>query len=161
MSAAGPSANVDLLYRRFAPVVLRRALAFFDAAEAEEVMHEVFLKTLEKGGFEGRSSPVTWLYRVTTNACLNRIRDRDRRRDLLAARRDELAPLVRGPVQEDRAFLGELWRTLDPELAQIGVYYYVDGMTHDQIAEVVECSPATVRNRLAALKRAAKELEER
>jgi RNA polymerase sigma-70 factor (ECF subfamily) len=65
-------------YRRELHVHCYRMLGSFD--EAEEHVQEVFLRAWRsRDGFEGRSSPRTWLYRVATNACLDTLR-RDARR---------------------------------------------------------------------------------
>ena len=107
--------------------------------------------------FKQASSPSTWLYRLTTNYCLNRIRDQRRRRELL----DENYPFLRAgqvqaPQQDISLFMSELWKNLDEDLAQIGVYYYVDGLTHDEIARIVGCAPRTVGFRLDKLKQQAR-----
>ena len=84
-AAAAPegraTVDLDALYRTYAPMVLRRARRFFDAQEAEEVVHEVFLRAVEKAHtFRAEASPSTWLYQMTTNHCLNRLRNSQRRR---------------------------------------------------------------------------------
>ena len=55
---------------------------------------------------------------------------------------------ARAPNQESALFLSQLWRQLPEELATVGVYYYVDGMTHAEIARVMGVSRRTVGNRL-------------
>ncbi len=146
--------DLDALYRQYAPLVFRRARRFFDESQAEEVVHEVFMKLMDHyDGFRGDSSPVTWLYRVTTNHCLNKIRDQKRRNELLA----EQAPVVRSlqhkPVEPDvRLFLDQVMRQLDDELRQIGIYHFVDGMTNREVARVMGCSPRTIVTRLQTLK---------
>ena len=134
-------------------MVLRRARRFYDVHEAEEVVHEVFIRVIEKiDSFQAASSPATWLYRVTTNHCLNRLRNSGRRAELLAQNHEAVpGGGTQRADQESQAVLRQLWRTLDPELAKVGVYYHVDGMTHDDIAEVLGVSAATVRNRLKAI----------
>lgn len=153
-----PSVDFGQLYRRCAPVVLRRVRQFVSPGDAEEVMHEVFVRAMEKlDTFDGKSSAVTWLYRIATNHCLNRVRNEGRRRQLLDTHAGDVPGYRRqAPVQEASVFLGQLWRSVDEELAQIGTYYYVDGMTHDEIARVMNCSPRTVGNRLGKLMREAK-----
>ena len=75
-----PAIDVGELYHRHAGMVMRRVLRFFPRDEAEEVVHEVFVKVLERiDGFRGDASPTTWLYHLTTNHCINRARDRNRR----------------------------------------------------------------------------------
>ena len=51
------------------------------AADAEDAMQEALLAAWQAlGGFEGRASVRTWLYRVVTTCCLNAIRSASRRR---------------------------------------------------------------------------------
>ena len=135
-------------------------MRFYDRDEAEEVVHEVFMRVWETwGGFRGAASPMTWLYRVTTNHCLNRLRDSKRRAELLVEHHGSV-PGAR-QVQSDpeaAAFLRQIWRALDPELAAVGIYHYVDGMTQYEIARVLDCSPRTVGNRLQAITAQARNL---
>ena len=54
-----------------------------DAATPKQ--NEVFLKVVEKQStFRAEAQPTTWLYQMTTNHCLNRLRDRRRRAEKLA-----------------------------------------------------------------------------
>lgn len=146
------------LYRRYAAMVLRRVLRFFPRDEGEEIVHEVFLRVVERAeSFRADASPTTWLYRVTTNHCLNRLRDDARRRELwLEHGAWSAAPVVQEPDQEAQLQLRDFWGELDDDLLAVCVYYYVDGMSQDEIARVVGCSRATVGNRLAALRERAR-----
>src|SRR2546421_476654 len=48
--------------------------------DAEDLVQETYLRAWRAyGGFEGRSSVRTWLYRIATNACLNALEHRSRR----------------------------------------------------------------------------------
>lgn len=154
MAEAPAKLDIGELYRKYAGVVFRRARRFFDANEAEEVVHEVFVRVLEKGdSFRRESSPVTWLYRVTTNLCLNRIRNAGRRRELLEQETPLLARrTIQAADQANKAFVADLWSKLDKELVIIGIYHYVDGMTNPEIARLIGCSPRTVVNRLQSLR---------
>lgn len=151
--------DLATLYRRYGALVLRRGRRFLGSqAAAEELVHEVFVRALESPGlFSDGRSPVRWLYKVTTHLCLNRLRDDRRRARLLAehgptvwAQRDLESP-------EARAFLGKLWRTLEPELAETGVLYWVDGLTTAEIGRLHEVSDRTIANRLARITRIARE----
>lgn len=151
--------DVDALYREWGPIVYRRILRFYDKFEAEEVLHEVFLKVLENlDGFRSDASPSTWLYRITTNHCLNRLRNSRRRRELLAEHGEDLYPSRVSSKQEAELLLEQLWKQLPDALLEIAVFYHVDGMTHAEIARVLDVSRRTVGNRLEELERAAREI---
>ena len=97
-------------------------------------------------GFDPRARLSTWLYRITTNYCLNQLRDRGRRRDLLEARAEEAAPAA---VPYDLAKMVQMRRLLaeaDPREAAAAVAVFVDGMSHAEAAQVLEVSRRTVGN---------------
>ena len=155
---APPRHDIESLYRVYGPLVLRRGLRFLSESEAEELVHDVFLKLLENPErFRGESSPATWLYQVATRMCIDRIRRRSRR----AALQIKNAPILRGEADrgespEARVFLQSLWQTVDEELALIGVLHYVDGLTTADIGKTLGVSDRTVANRLKALAAAAR-----
>lgn len=152
-------ADVAQLYAAHASRVHRWVLRFCADVDAEEVVHEIFVKVIERiSTFRAQSSPTTWLYRLTTNHCLNRLRDRGRREELWAEHSSALwAAPVAAAEQETVAFLRQFWRRLDEDLVEIGVFYFIDGMTHAEIARVIGCSARTVGNRLQRLQSIASE----
>src|SRR5262249_7125125 len=77
----GDTAAFEMLFRRYSPKVLRQALHLLgNAAEAEGVAQEVFLVLYAKAStFRWESALATWLYRLTANAALSRLRRRKRR----------------------------------------------------------------------------------
>ncbi|MEZ4468638.1 MAG: sigma-70 family RNA polymerase sigma factor [bacterium] len=150
-----PESGLDFatLYTRHAGLVHRRVRRFFPAEDSEEHVHAIFLRALEKqDGFRGESSPTTWLYQLATRYCLNHLRDRARQRAALAlnAELPWLLP-AEAPDAAARVFLEELWATLDEETTLMATYYFVDGMTHAEIARITGVSRRTVGNRLDAL----------
>ena len=75
---------LEALYRRYCSRVYRQAIALVgNEAEAEEVVQEVFLTLYEKAKtFRGEAAFSTWLYRLTVNAALTRLRRRKRTREV-------------------------------------------------------------------------------
>jgi RNA polymerase sigma-70 factor, ECF subfamily len=145
-----PRLDLDALYRQHAGMVARRVRRFIYADDVEEVVHEVFLKAHERrDSFRGEASPVTWLYHIATNHCLNRLRDQKRRRRSLEINKSLpwLHPQDAAGAEES-LLLEQLWARLDEEQSMIAIYYFVDGMTHAEIARVTGVSRRTVGNRL-------------
>ena len=157
-------ADLDIgeLYRKYQAMVARRVRQFVPASDVEEVTQDVFVRALEhRHQFRDQSAPVTWLYRMTTNHCLNWVRDRRTRRRLV----EQFGPTAwaesRSENPEVKTFVHDLWRTLDPELASIGIYFYLDGLTQADIAKTLGCSERTIAYRLKDLQRVVREHAER
>lgn len=149
-------ASMEALYRTYGSMVLRRARTLLgDEHAAQDMVQEVFMKAIRAfPSFRGESSLTTWLYQVTTNHCLNTIRDGSRRRRALERRMPTREPLTESA--EDRVGVDELLQQLPRELAEVAIYYYVDQMNQDEIATLLGISERTVRNRLRDFKDAAR-----
>jgi len=142
--------DIERLYRELGHVVLRRARELLRSdAEARDALHEIFVGLLARPEqLEGVAKRTGWLYRVTTNHCLNQIRNRDGRARLLrAVPRDEET----SPRGENLATVRRLLDKLPSPLAEVAVYYYVDEMSQDEIAAILGCSRRHVGDLLARL----------
>jgi RNA polymerase sigma factor (sigma-70 family) len=155
--------SLEQAYRVHAPSVHRRARALLGSdAEAWEVVQDVFLSLHEQPRqFGGRSRLSTFLYSATTHACLNRIRSQKNRARLL----DHRAPEVPMPSSlssldpEALSLLHDSLRRLPEQLSATAVYYYVDDLSQDDIAELLGCSRKHVGHLLARLEQAVRALE--
>ena len=80
----GDESAFEEIMRRYSPRVFRYAGKFFKQRSlVEEAAQEVFLKAFtELGSYEGRGSMEGWLTRITTNTCLNLLRNSKRRPEL-------------------------------------------------------------------------------
>lgn len=153
MAANINRAEIEELYRKYGALVRRRARSILgDEHEAQDAMQEVFVRVIAAmAEFRGQSQPSTWLYRITTNLCLNRIRDSRRRRDRLAEASEQgNEPMVptAPAAPDDRAALRAVLAHVDDELAQVAVLYYVDDMDQAEIAVVLGVSRRTIGYRL-------------
>ncbi|WP_257448690.1 RNA polymerase sigma factor [Archangium lipolyticum] len=147
------SQQIASLFDQHGPRVYRRALRLLgNPADAEEATQEIFIRALRAAqGFRQQSQMTTWLYQITTHYCLNLIRDRSRRAELHA---EHVAPLVDGTDRPDPAhpddllLLRRLLSTADERQAAAAVYVFLDGMSHEEAAEVLGVSKRTVGNLL-------------
>jgi RNA polymerase sigma-70 factor (ECF subfamily) len=142
--------EVDDLFRRYSAGVFRRARTILgDSDSAKDATQEVFLRAMNSRiEFAVAASPIAWLYRVTTNLCLTRLRDSARRqlilsRSLAASMSPSTEPTVDAALTVQR-----LLRDVPEALQEIAVFYFVDRMSQDEIAEIVGIPRRTVGYRI-------------
>lgn len=144
--------DVGELYGRYSRSVYRRARQLLgDDDSARDATQEVFLRVIRAGGrVPAEPTPTAWLHRVTTNLCLNRLRDRKRHSALLSA--EGPPPTSTGAVGEVRAVVLQVMERVPEDLQEVAIYYFVDELTYDEIARVLTISRRTVGNRLEAFR---------
>lgn len=133
-------------------------------AEAMDIAQETFLKLLSSiQHFRADASFESWLYRIVVNCCLDHKRRGRRWMPFL----DGLLDTVSAPAEsalskllraEQEQSVQRVVGKLAPEQRIVVVLRYTEGLSYDQIAEVVGCSAGTVASRL---NRAHKVLERR
>ena len=146
--------DVEVLYRDYSGLVFRRALSIVkDETEAEECMHDIFCKVVERyDQFDGRSSPATWLYQITTRHCLNVIRDSKRHRALIDQYVRPWWPTSESVDHESRQLLEIAWEGLSEELRQVCTYHYIDGLSRDEIGRIMGCTGRTIGHRIVEIR---------
>ncbi len=164
---AGDQQAFEVLYRRYVSSVYRQAINLVgNEAEAEEVVQEVFLTLYEKAKtFRGDSAFSTWLYRLTVNTTLMKLRRRKRTKevafdDYLPQYQDDGHHLVRpvvdwSPDPEGRLLSAEVQRTLQQALDQLPpvdkavvVMSDLDGLANREIGKALGLSVPAVKSRL-------------
>jgi RNA polymerase sigma factor (sigma-70 family) len=148
------------LVKRFRGAVQRRARRLLrDDDAAADIVQEVFLRALQEREGTLQSHPRAWLYRVTRNLCLNHLRNTKRRgelsRHIFATNQDG-----RAYAQAPGAMLLGVLRRLPADLLVPVVYYYIDDLSHAEIALRLGVSRRTVGNRLVAIHTLLRNLEE-
>jgi len=160
--AAGDPAAARVLTLRLVPRALGYAARLLgDGAEAEDVAQEAMLRLWRAapGWRSGEAQVSTWLYRVVTNLCMDRMRARKRRP---AAALDE-APEVpdgaqgaeAGMIEADR--MAALQAALDalPERQRLAVVLrHIEGLGNPEIAAVMDIGVEAVESLTARGKRA-------
>src|ERR687889_2892507 len=108
------------LFERHKDRVYSVALYFFggDEALAADVTQQVFLKLFTRiGQYQGEAEFTTWLYRLTTNACIDE--QRKRRRVQQFGEGVELPEPRERRTQEDRVARAEVARTVKSAVAAL------------------------------------------
>lgn len=162
MSGSHPI-DVESMYRRYAPMVLRRCRHLLDDEEdALEAMQETFVRMLEHADRLDNRAPSSLLWTTATRVSLNRIRAQGSRPTRGAAQ--ELVDRIAVAPLEGQLFarrvLDKLFGRHDDTARAVAVMHHVDGMTHAQVAEVVGLSVSGVRFKLRQLKSTLQELED-
>jgi RNA polymerase sigma-70 factor (ECF subfamily) len=155
------------LYERYRDRIYN--LAFYSLGEAlwaEDVLQIVFMK-IYRGlpGFRHEASLSTWIYRIAVNECQNQLQRRGARHvplDAILGSDEEFdtgrLPDAEQIERERRQILRDAVMDLSPKLRAVVVLKYIEGLSYDEIARVLECALGTVASRL---NRALAELETR
>ena len=132
-----------------------------DAGEVEDVTQEAFIKAYRAlGKFRGDSAFYTWLYRIAANTAKNHLVAKGRRPGAHATIEDaegfdEGGMLSESASPEALAMGGELaevvesaLNALPDELKAALMLREFDGLSYDDIADVLGCPVGTVRSRI-------------
>ncbi|HEY0881790.1 MAG TPA: sigma-70 family RNA polymerase sigma factor, partial [Archangium sp.] len=121
-----------------------------DDALAEDATQEVFMRVLKHiESAPDDATALAWIYRISTNYCLNSIRDRSRHAEPTAPEElPEAETLSPETTMLDRETAMKLIRRAPEKLQEVAVLYYVDGLEQEQIATTLGISRRTVINRL-------------
>jgi len=144
-------------YRSFGAVVFRRCRQMLgNEPDSRDASQEVFERCLRRCE-ELRPGPelLAWLYRVSTNLCLDRLR---RQRDVIQTPLADDIPST-DPTGETRLLNRDRVRRLlgavGRRTREVAIYSYVDGMTQQEIASLSGMTDRSVRNHLVRLHAAA------
>lgn len=125
-----------------------------DRTVAEDVTQQIFLKLFTAiQQFRGDSEFTTWLYRLVVNACLD---ERRRRRRLMPWDTSDASSNVSEKKPQERQYarleVAEAVRLaideLKPKFRLPILLKYIEGLSYEEIAEVMGCSKGTVASRL-------------
>ena len=131
--------------------------------DANDLAQESFIKAFQAlKSFKGGSSFYTWLYRIAVNKTINFLNRRKNRvqmslndLDFNAEHNPDLVALISDKTPRREADLRELQEKLNAALLKLSephrlvvVLHDVQGLSHDEIAKVMDCNIGTVRSRL-------------
>lgn len=161
---AGDNSAYEALVTKYQQRVYNLALRMScNEDDAFDLSQEVFLKAwrgLETFQFESAFS--TWLYRLTTNACLDFLRSQKRHKTVSMTCEDDdgdetqldVADSAPDPEQaaissEDREHLTLAMAALDDQARAIITLRVINDLSYEKIAEVLGIPEGTVKSRLS------------
>jgi RNA polymerase sigma-70 factor, ECF subfamily len=144
--------ELSALYDRYAPVLFVRCKRLLrNDEDAHDAVHETFARVIRNArGFREQSSPLTWMYRISTNYCLNQLRNGKGRREKLDHHKSEFTTMATTSPEsvEDHGRVLDLLDACDDQTRQCVIYTYFDDCTRQETADLVGISVPTVRKRI-------------
>jgi RNA polymerase sigma-70 factor (ECF subfamily) len=131
--------------------------------DANDLAQEAFIKAFQAiKSFKGGSSFYTWVYRIAVNKTINFLKQRKNRTqmslddlDFNAEHDPDLVALISDKTPRREANLSELQEKLNEAMQKLSdshrlvvTLHDVQGMSHEEIAKIMDCNIGTVRSRL-------------
>lgn len=131
--------------------------------DANDLVQETFIKAYRVlKTFKGDSSFYTWVYRIAVNKTINFLKQRKNRQhmslndvDINAENDPDLVALVSDKTPRRDLNLAELQDKLNAAMLKLSEHHRmvvtlhdIQGLSHEEIGEIMDCNIGTVRSRL-------------
>jgi RNA polymerase sigma-70 factor, ECF subfamily len=158
----GSQKAFELLVRKYQHKIIQLVGRLVGDSDAPDVAQETFIKAYRAlAGFRGQSAFYTWLYRIGINTAKNHIVSRGRRPanqdiDIVDAEQyghtehlsDVDTPESLLLTEEIKGKVAEVIQKLPEDLRQAITLRELEGLSYEEIAEVMDCPIGTVRSRI-------------
>lgn len=167
--AEGDDDAFEILVNRHQASILNLIYRFIgDRTQAKDLAQEVFLRVWQAAkSYEPRAKFTTWIYRITTNLCLNELKSSRHRRWFPFHHSDEDGEkgidetLSDGsPTAEDLLLARERSRQITEALQSLPanqrmalVMKRYDDLSYNEIAQILDCSVSAVESLIVRAKR--------
>lgn len=145
-------AELEDLYRRYAGLLHARCRSILGSEEeASDAVQETFARVIRHHDtFREQSSPLTWMYQISTNWCLNQLRNRKGRSRKHEDHKHEIVGdgFVESTLELDDGVIRDLLADTDDETRAVVIHVFFDDMTREEAARMVGISVPTLRKRL-------------
>lgn len=136
---------------------------------AQEALIRIFRSI---ANFKEQSSFSTWVYRITTNVCLDEIRKRknkkvisldeeirmedgEMKRQIMS---DDLQPDAAAELEELRTFVSDAINSLPEDQRLVITLRDIQGLSYEEISSVLDCPSGTVKSRINRARQALKKV---
>jgi RNA polymerase sigma-70 factor (ECF subfamily) len=155
---AGNEVVFDQTVKRFSARVFSLSYRLTKSLEdSEEVLQDTFVSVYRKiRNFEGKSSLSSWIYRITVNTALMKLRKR--KSDRHCSLEDKFPDYRNSLMLKDESYklaglkigneIEKAILSLPQEYRAILVLRDIDGLSTNEVCEILDLSPATIKSRL-------------
>lgn len=168
LAAKGDCEAFEQLLRRYESAIWRLCYRMTaNEEDAADLTQEALVRVWQKlPDFRFRSSFSTWLYRLTTNLCLDFLRSKKRRPTVPLEREDDGEPSLPEPrdpaptpeeaalASEEQERLQKALAALEPEQRRLLALRVDRELNYAQMAEILSVPEGTVKSRLARAREA-------
>lgn len=158
----GDQRAFELLVRKYQNKIIQLVSRLVGDADAQDVAQETFIKAYRAlNGFQGNSAFYTWLYRIGINTAKNHLVARGRRpsnQDIdvqdaeMFGHTEQMSdidtPEAQLLTEEIKTKVEEAIAKLPSDLRQAITLRELEGLSYEEIAEMMDCPIGTVRSRI-------------
>jgi RNA polymerase sigma-70 factor (ECF subfamily) len=148
----------ELIGRKTKPLLQLTQRILGDLEEARDVVQVTFFRVWEhRAKFDERWSPNTWIYRIASNLAIDHLRSRKSREKSTEPVRQHMRQAADWRSQKDISRLQQtevagIFKELSDELTEKQRMAFllreVEGLSSQEVAEILDCRESTVRNHL-------------
>ena len=161
---------IDSYQRKIFNIALRMLGNYDDAGDlTQEVLIRIYRSIRS---FKEQSSFSTWIYRITTNVCLDEIRKRKNRKVISLDEEikfddgdmkrqiesDEPTPEETAETEDLKKIVNDAIARLNEEHRIVIVLRDIQGLSYEEIADVLKCPEGTVKSRINRARQALKNI---
>jgi RNA polymerase sigma-70 factor (ECF subfamily) len=145
----GEHRAMEMLYHRYKRRVFGLVTRIAGPMDAEEVAQEVFVRIYRGiARFRGESALGTWIYRLSVNAALSHVTRKPRPHESEDALEQVAAPAVAGADPNLARRVEACLAALPAGYRAVLVLHDVEGLSHDECAEILGCRVGTSKSQL-------------
>ena len=144
--AQGDISSLEGIYNMTRESVYGYALSILkNLDDAEDVLQECYIKVYHgASGYISQGKPLAWIFTITRNLCLKRLREDKDRVDLSEDEWNDKLETFEGLTTEERLVLKDCLSRLSEEEQQVVTLHALSGYKHREIAEALGMPLSTV-----------------